>query len=94
MPIKPRVKLQKRRTKLGNTPMLSKYFPQDVRWEINIGLMQDSKSRPLTEVEPKIHARDHQISKESKQTEHENEKEPTLPTHPICLPSGKNEPND
>ena len=76
MPIKPRVKLQKRRTRLGNTPMLSKYFPQDVRWEINIGLMQDSKSRPLTEVVPKIHARDLK-NKESKQTENENEKEPT-----------------
>jgi hypothetical protein len=74
MPIKPRVRLQKRRTRLGHTPMLERYLPQDVRWEINIGLMQDSKSRPLTEIEPKHHVRD---ETKAHSTAEDNDREPT-----------------
>ena len=51
MPIQPRVHLQKRRTRLGHTPMLQQYLPKESRWEMNIGLMQDPKNRPLTDIE-------------------------------------------
>jgi hypothetical protein len=53
MPIQPRVHLQKRRTRLGHTPMLRQYLPKESRWEMNIGLMQDPKNRPLTDIEEK-----------------------------------------
>ena len=55
MPIKPRVHLQKRRTKLAHTPMLKNFLPKNSRWDINIGLMQDPKNRPLTEIEESKH---------------------------------------
>lgn len=47
MPTKPKVRLLKRRTRLGHTPMMRSYLPLVSRWEINIGLTQDPKNRPL-----------------------------------------------
>ena len=31
--------------------MLQQYLPKESRWEMNIGLMQDPKNRPLTDIE-------------------------------------------
>ena len=47
MPVKPAARLLKRRTRLGHTPMMRGYLPLASRWEINIGLTQDPKNRPL-----------------------------------------------
>ena len=47
MPIKPTARLLKRRTRLGHTPMMRGYLPLASRWEVNIGLTQDPKNRPL-----------------------------------------------
>jgi hypothetical protein len=75
MPIKPRVHLQKRRTKLSGTPMLANYLPKNSRWNMNIGLMQDPKNRPLTDIEKRESK--HNSDGGEKHTEEGEEKEPT-----------------